>query len=204
MNRFIKNFAKLTLVFVALLGVISCETDFENIESGVLKNNLTTSGEVSLDIKINPIKDLGGVRSDNIELGFSGESWLGNYTQNEFSKSIKAGFVSQLVRPSSLVTVSVTDPANIQFFLDKVILKVPYISTASGIGSNGETLFRLDSILKTDSSKDSTKIKVYRNPFILFNQTSTILSIIIVKNYFLKKIFHMPQMKMIQNIFLIE
>lgn len=167
MNRFIKNFAKLTLVFVALLGVISCETDFENIESGVLKNNLTTSGEVSLDIKINPIKDLGGVRSDNIELGFSGESWLGNYTQNEFSKSIKAGFVSQLVRPSSLVTVSVTDPANIQFFLDKVILKVPYISTASGIGSNGETLFRLDSILKTDSNKDSTKIKVYRNPFFL-------------------------------------
>lgn len=179
MRRFIKNIAISILFFVAFLGFISCETDFENIESGVLENNLTTTNEVTLDVEINPI-DLDGVRADNIDflelrqrnnINISPDYWLGNYTQNEYSKSIKAGFVSQLNLPATnLVTVSAQDPTSIIFFLDKVVLKIPYKATPTGaVGTNGETLFSLDSILKTNSATDSTKIKVYQNPFFLNN-----------------------------------
>lgn len=168
MNRLIKNIATSTLVFVVFLGVISCETDLENIESGVLRNELTASGEVALDITITPIEDLNGVRADNIELGFTREIWLGNYTQNDYSKSIKAGFVSQVNFPeTSLVTASVADPENVVFYLDKVVLKIPYVSTPSGAGTDGETIFRLDSILPKNANSTPTKIAVYRNPFFL-------------------------------------
>lgn len=170
MNRFIKNTAALTFVFVAFLGIISCETDLENIESEVLKNELTASGEVSLDIKITPINDLGGIRSDNIDLGAYGDYWLGSYTQNGFSKSINAGFVSQLNLPvnTTLVTASEENTQNISFFLDKVVLKIPYSSTPSGgIGPNGETIFRIDSILPNNSNQTPTKLSVYRNQFFL-------------------------------------
>lgn len=169
MKKFKDNIATLTFVFVVFLGFVSCEENFENLESEVLKNNLTSSGEVILDIKVNPIKDLGGVRADNVVLGnLFGTYWLGNFKQNEFSKSIKAGFVSQLTKPSSLVTASKLDPVNIRFFLDKVVLKIPYKSSVSGgVGANGETLFQIDSILPSNTSQTPTKISVYRNPFFL-------------------------------------
>ena len=169
MKKFKDNFAIVTFVFVALFAIISCEEDFENLASEVLKNNITASGEVALDVKITPIKDLGGVRADNIALGnFFNTYWLGNFRQNAFSKSIKAGFVSQLSTPNSLSTTSKEDPVNIRFFLDKVLLKIPYKTSVTGaIGANGETLFQLDSILPSNASRTPTKISVYRNPFFL-------------------------------------
>ena len=169
MRRFIKNIATSTLFFVAFLGFISCETDFENIESGVLENNLTSTNEVTLDIEINPI-GLDGVRADNIELGFLGETWLGNYTQNEYSKSIKAGFVSQLNLPAiDLETFSSEDPSNITFFLDKVVLKLPYAATPTGAvdANTGDILYRIDTILKTNSNSEEIKLGVYENTFFL-------------------------------------
>lgn len=169
MNRFIKNIATLTLIFVAILGIISCETDLENIESGVLKNDLTSSGEVTFEVKIDTLK-VGGVRADNIDLGTYGDYWLGSFRQNEFSKSINAGFVSQLNLPTNtnLVTTSEENSSEILFFLDHVVLKLPYSLTPSGaLGPNGEALFNLDSILKTNSNDLLTKIGVYENTFFL-------------------------------------
>lgn len=179
MRIFIKNIASLALAFVAVLGIISCETDFENIESGVLKNNLTTTGEVPIDVKITPIEDLGGVRADNIEflqlvqrnIFISPDYWLGNYTQNIYSKSIKAGFVSQLSLPSVSLETS-RAPSGIQsfiYFLDKVVLKLPYGATATGATdpTNGDILYRLDTILKTSASIEEIKLGVYENTFFL-------------------------------------
>ena len=179
MNRFIKNIATLTLVFVVFLGIISCETDFENIESGVLTNNLTSTREVSIDIRINPIKDLGGVKADNIEIlrlqqrniFVSPDYWLGSYTQNEYSKSIKAGFVSQIAFPSVSLETSRAPSGNESFifFLDKVVLKLPYEATATGTTepTSGDVLYRLDSILKSNSNSKEMKLAVYENTFFL-------------------------------------
>ncbi len=169
MKKFKDNFAAVTFVFVALFAIISCEEDFENLTSEVLKNNLTTTGEVALEVKITPIKDLGGVRADNIALGnLFNTYWLGNFRQNAFSKAIKAGFVSQLSIPNSLSTISKEDSVNIRFFLDKVLLKIPYKSSVTGaMGANGENVFRLDSILSSNATRTPTKISVYRNPFFL-------------------------------------
>ncbi|CAL2092226.1 conserved protein of unknown function [Tenacibaculum sp. 190524A02b] len=143
--------------------VSSCEKDFNDIGSGVVKNTKFNTNQIDLELKITP-KDIENVRADNIGATIS-EYWLGVYKSGNY-KTMEASFVSQLGLPSSLKTSDTKaaekkDEIDSAFVLDKVILKLPYTATSIGKESDGKPKFRLDSVLGNPNL--ATNVKVYRN-----------------------------------------
>ena len=169
----IKKFGVLSISLLCLTAFISCEKDFNDVGSNVVNNSKFETGEILLDVEIQPIDisdsnttDLyKSVRADNISIGSLGEYWLGVY-KNDNYKTIEASFVSQLTLPADLKTKD-TNPATQNgeidsiYTLDKVILKLPYIATNTGKNDTGQTIFKLDSVL--GNSQIPTSLKVFRN-----------------------------------------
>ena len=169
----IRRIGVLGISLLCFAAFVSCEKDFNDIGSSVVNNSKFETGEILLDVEIQPIDisdanttDLyKSVRADNISIGSLGEYWLGVY-KNDNYKTIEASFVSQLNLPADLKTKD-TNPATQNgeidsiYTLDKVILKLPYIATNTGKNNTGQTVFKLDSVL--GNSQIPTSLKVLRN-----------------------------------------
>jgi hypothetical protein len=147
------------VLFLVLSGLVSCEEDFTDIGSGVVSNTKFSTGDIILDLEITQ-NNIASVRADNIGVSLLDEYWLGVYNK-PYAEKIEAGFVSQLNLPSGLKTSEVVLDGDTIYNLDKVILKLPYTSVFESTNSNGNLIFRLDSIL--GDSSIPTKLEVYRN-----------------------------------------
>ncbi|QTE21603.1 DUF4270 family protein [Polaribacter cellanae] len=176
----IRKTTQVGVLFLLFAGIISCEKDFTDIDSGVISNTKFSTGEVALDIEISTI-NLNSVVADNISttnasnIGlpilknntpFPVDYWLGVYN-NANAKKLEAGFASQIAFPSKkLITREVVADGDTIFNLDKVVLKLPYTAVSLGANKEGIVTYRLDSIL---GNKDAlTNVEVYRNPTQLY------------------------------------
>ncbi|CAM1361437.1 DUF4270 family protein [Tenacibaculum xiamenense] len=148
-----------------LVSILSCEEDFKDIGSNVVKNTKFNTNEIELELEITPI-DLESVRADNIALGNRvSEYWLGVYNSRNY-KTLESSFVTQLGLPTNLRTEDVEaasddHPIDSIYHLDDVILKLPYTATRKGDHDNGSPKFVLDSVLGNPDI--ATSLKVYRN-----------------------------------------
>lgn len=125
------------LFFMALMSIIACEKDFENIGVGLVDNNLFTPKDTVFEV-IAYNQNVVSSRVDNIP-----QYLIGTYSDANFGH-IKAAFISQL---SVATTASFGDDVSI----DAVILDIPYYATRQTDNTNGTPNFKLDSILGDQS-----------------------------------------------------
>lgn len=176
-KKMLKKSAYLGVFILFLNFVVSCEKDFTDIGTTVIKNTKFETKEVFLEVEMTT-ENISSVRADNIELGNAGlgEYLLGVYKkQKDNVKKIEASIVSQVTLPFSLDVTDRTLEAGESFTrptLDEVILQIPLKVSNLGkqtveIEVNGvkkDTVvpkFSLDSLLG-DPKKDFN-INIYQN-----------------------------------------
>jgi hypothetical protein len=152
-----KSFYAGVLLFI-FSGVISCEKDFTNIGTSIIKNTQFTTGEELFDITIenSPIEK---VTSGNISIE-PGQYLLGVYNSTDYEK-IEASIISQLAINPGLTTINSdtiakyrTGTTDIVTTIDTVFIKLPYQATLENNTSDGPE-YTLDSIIG-DQSKSFT------------------------------------------------
>ncbi|CAL2087542.1 conserved hypothetical protein [Tenacibaculum dicentrarchi] len=175
--QMIKKIGVLGFSLLCLATTISCEKDFSDLGGNVINNSKFETGELLLDVKIEKI-DIANtntndaykaVRADNISLGSLNEYWLGVSKNNENYKGIEASVISQLAYVSGLKNKAVSGTDTI-YNLDKVILKIPYKTTAKTTSKQG-TSFELDSFL--GNLTEPTSLKVFQNETFLKSDNPT-------------------------------
>jgi hypothetical protein len=148
----------LTLLTILLSSFIACDKDFANIDSDIINNdNATHFGTSSREFDVIAYtKALEPIQTNALPLNL-----LGLYTEDpggNYGRST-ASFVSQ-------IRGNITDPDfGTNPVIDSVILTVPYFSTATGVGSNGQTEFNLDSIF----GNSSINLSIYESNYFLRN-----------------------------------
>ncbi len=162
-----KKIGVLSLSILCLAFITSCEEDFSDIATNIVDNNKFLTNQVDLEIEIEAV-GLESVRADNIGSVIT-EYWLGVYNNPNYKK-IESSFVTQIGLASNLITKDVSPAVDeteqdqkidSTFILDKVILKLPYTATSTGVFENLSPKFKLDSILG-DTLKPVT-LTVYQN-----------------------------------------
>ena len=148
---------------LCLVSLTSCEKDFNDIGTGVIKNTKFNTNEVELELEITPV-DIQSVRADNIGTTIT-EYWMGVY-KNQNYKTIESSFVSQIgllnnLKTSDVKPASADGEIDSLFVLDKVILKIPYTATNKGKDSNGKPKFTLDSVLGNPNI--ATNLKIFKS-----------------------------------------
>ncbi|WP_117880047.1 DUF4270 domain-containing protein [Aureibaculum luteum] len=153
MTKKIVNSIKYIAIFsIVLLGVISCEKDFQNVGVGLVDNDLfTTESETFEVVAYNQNVTRSQISSVNPHL-------LGVIKDDNFGL-LKASVISQV----GLGSVSFTDNMSI----DAVILNIPYYSTQLEDGDNGRPVFELDSIFGKED--EEFMLSVYENGTYLNN-----------------------------------
>jgi len=136
------------IVIFSLIGVISCEKDFQDVNSTVINNKKYDTKDTVLEVVITN-KAIQSVRADGLEIGRVLDQYLlGVYTESRYEK-LEASIVSQLQVISddeSLVTKTYGADTTVVTTIDTVFLKLPYQATLKDANS-GTADFELDSIL---------------------------------------------------------
>lgn len=148
----------IALKFLLVIGLVStcfiaCERDFADLESDIINND--TASHFGTDSNkyevIAYTKALNAVQTNNLPLNI-----LGVYNDPNYGTTTSS-FVTQL-RPSAL------DPTfgeNAE--VTSVVLTIPYFSTATEVGAEGVTTYRLDSIY----GDGPVNLKIYENNYFL-------------------------------------
>ena len=144
---------------------VSCDRDFTNIESGLegIKNfdglskkfPLLTYTKTATPFSTNA-NDLVGVQTNGLSSGF-----LGVYSDPnlaEFGKTT-ASMVAQIV-PNQFNPTFGTNPV-----VESVILNIPYYSTLLETDADGNSTYKLDSIVGNTSV--AFKVAIYKNNYLL-------------------------------------
>lgn len=150
-----KSFVQKIIVGLGVFVFVSCDKDFNTIDASVI-------GEDNYDFE--PYKEgiltaynqgLGIMQSNNLPV-----NPLGIYQDANF-QTTSAHFVTQL----QLNSASFNPVYGENLVVDKVELLVPYFSTKKSIGTDGTSVYELDSIYGTAESK--MKLSVYENGYFL-------------------------------------
>ncbi|WGH74756.1 DUF4270 family protein [Tenacibaculum tangerinum] len=149
----IRKIGAIGISLLCLAANIACEKDFSDVGTNVINNDKFETGEFLLDVEITPI-NIDSVQADNINASIS-EYWLGVYN-NPNAEKIEASIVSQVGYVAGLKNSASNDTI---VDLDKVILKLPYISTSQGENADGITTYKLDSILGNVDVGTSVMVK---------------------------------------------
>ena len=145
-----------------IIGVISCEKDFNDIASNVVKNTKFDTKDTIIDVVVTN-KAITNVRGDGLKIGGTlGQYLLGVYNNSNYEK-IEASIVSQVVIDTD--TGDDIDPrervygadTTIVTTIDTVFLKLPYQATLTA-GTTAD--YTLDSIIG-DKSK-AFNLNLYR------------------------------------------
>lgn len=162
----IKKIAYLGVIGVLISSVISCEKDFTDIGTNIIKNNDFSVSKDTIDISIDP-KNIESVIADNITAN-PNLYWLGVYNNSDYKK-IEASIISQLGYLSNAKIVDKTYGTDtiVETKMDEAFLRLPYIATKSGTESDGKPIFRIDSLIGNASTP--TILKVYQNETFLNN-----------------------------------
>lgn len=136
------------IVIFSLIGVISCEKDFQDVNSSVINNTKYTTKDTVLEVVITN-KAIQSVRADGLEIGGTlGQYLLGVYADSRYEK-LEASIVSQLqitTDDESLVNKTYGADTTVVTTIDTVFLKLPYQATLKDANSSTAD-FELDSIL---------------------------------------------------------
>jgi len=148
-----KKYFLITAIFILLVGIVSCDKDFNTIGSSVVGGNNFDFEKV--DIPVNAFsKKTGPVQSNNLPINH-----LGIYNDPAFGIT-KAHYVSQIALDFPNPTIG-----NSQV-IDSVYLYVPYFSTLKETATNGSRTFELDSIYGYDETV-KFKLHVYENGYFI-------------------------------------
>ena len=132
-------------------GVISCEKDFTDINSGVVSNTKFTVNDTILEVLVSNAT-VDNVRADGLSLaatpyfGLQGQYLLGTYINDEY-ESIEASIVSQININTALQLVTYENPDNLAFetSIDTAFLRLPYHATL--ISNTDRPVYELDSVI---------------------------------------------------------
>lgn len=153
----IKKIAYLGVIGLLFLSIISCEKDFTNIGTDIVKN--TKFNTKSLTFYVNTTaSNINPVRTDNIELGNNKEIdyLLGIYENDDYRK-LEASLVSQLSLGSFKKLGK--DSSRV---IDKAFLTIPFPATKSKKkGNKGKPIFTVDNVI--GDKPENVTIRVYRN-----------------------------------------
>lgn len=143
-----KNIIKKSVYVSGLLfifsGIISCEKDFTDIGTTIIKNNVFSTDNVLVDISIEN-KPVESFRADNISLE-PGQYLLGVYNSTDYEK-LEASILSQIAISSTLKYSDTVYNADTTYVstIDTVFLKLPYQATLLENTSSGP-VYQLDSV----------------------------------------------------------
>ncbi len=144
-----------------IIGVISCEKDFNDIASNVVKNTKFDTKDTIIEVVVTN-KSITSVRADGLAIGGTlGQYLLGVYNNPNYEK-IEASVVSQIVLDAEIKNTVEGErtygaDTTVVTTIDTVFLKLPYQATLN-TGTTSE--YTLDSVIG-DKTK-SFNLNVYR------------------------------------------
>ncbi len=151
MKKFFKKSAIIAALVLVLSIVISCEKDFTDIGSSIIKNTKFDTDSIVLDVLVYnaPVES---VRADGIDLNFQpylglqGQYLLGVHINDDY-ENIEASIVSQVGINTQAELVSYKHPDNLQVIttIDTVFLRLPYQATL--VTNTDKPVYNLDSII---------------------------------------------------------
>lgn len=156
----IRKIAYLSVVGLLISSIISCEKDFTDIGTNVIKNNEFSVKDTIIEVSINS-KNIDAVIADNLKRNHN-TYWLGVYNNSDYKK-IEASIITQVgyITDPKLVKKTYKSDTTVVTKMDKVFLRIPYLSTKKGKESDGKPIFKIDSLLGTPETP--TTLKVYQN-----------------------------------------
>jgi hypothetical protein len=146
-----------------IVGVVSCEKDFNDIASNVVKNTKFDTKDTIIDVVVTN-KAITSVRGDGLKIGGTlGQYLLGVYNNPNYEK-IEASIISQIVLDTDVGDD--IDPGEREYgadttivtTIDTVFLKLPYQATLVSGSTNAD--YTLDSIIG-DKTK-AFNLNIYR------------------------------------------
>ncbi len=163
MKNYIKKGVFLSTIAIFFSGIISCEKDFTDIGTSIIKNNIFNTKDIILEIEITN-KPITSVRADGLALkGYLGQYLLGVYNNPDYEK-IEASIVTQLAIPKAdslkFVKKDYGSNATIKVTIDTAFIKLPYQFTLIKHTSSGPK-YSLDSIIG-DKTKEFN-ITIYQS-----------------------------------------
>ena len=139
------------VLFLVFAGVISCEKDFTDIDSGVVSNTKFSTNDTILEVLVSnaPIDN---IRADGLELtgtpffGIQGQYLLGAYISDQY-ENIEASIVSQVNIATGLEINSYDNPDGLIFetTIDTAFLRLPYHATLES--NTSRPIYNLDSVI---------------------------------------------------------
>lgn len=145
-----------------IIGIISCEKDFNDIASNVVKNTKFGTKDTIIEVVVTN-KAITSVRADGLTIGGTlGQYLLGVYNNSNYEK-IEASVVSQLALDNSIYALEEDEKktygtdTTFVISIDTVFLKIPYQATLT---SGTTSSYVLDSIIG-DKTK-AFNLNVYR------------------------------------------
>ncbi len=157
----IKKSAYLSVIILFVITVISCEKDFTDIASNVIKNTKFDTKDTIMEVVVTN-KAITSVRADGLTIGGAlGQYLLGVYNNPNYEK-IEASMISQIILDTEIKTKDKAEriygaDTTIVTTIDTVFLKLPYQATLKS-GTTSE--YTLDSIIG-DQSKPFN-VNIYR------------------------------------------
>jgi hypothetical protein len=167
-----------------IVGIISCEKDFNDIASSVVKNTKFDTKDTVMDVVVTN-KAITSVRGDGLKIGGTlGQYLLGVYNNSNYEK-IEASIVSQVVIYSEIQNKVDGEreygaDTTIVTTIDTVFLKLPYQATLksgttadytldSVIGDKTKAfnlnIYRTDTYMNRLDPVDPTKINNYQSNY---------------------------------------
>lgn len=141
----IKRSAYLGVIILFIITVISCEKDFTDIATNVVKNTKFDTKDTIIEVVVTN-KPITYVRADGLSIGGTlGQYLLGVYNNPNYEK-IEASIISQLTLDSKVNETDKTYGADttVVTTIDTVFLKFPYQATLKS-GTTSE--YTLDSVI---------------------------------------------------------
>ena len=152
---FRKSFIQKFILGFVVLVFASCDKDFNTIDASVIGENNYEFSSYNDGMVLAYNQGLGVMQSNNLPV-----NPLGVYQDSNFHTTT-AHFVTQLQLNSSNFNPSF----GINLKVEKVELLVPYFSTRKSTGSDGTSIYELDSIYGSPESK--MKLSVFENGYFL-------------------------------------
>lgn len=153
MKSRILNKLAVALGAVALVSVIACDYDYNEVGSDIIQDDVHHNGiEKYVANAVAFDKSTGSVQTNNMPINS-----LGVYDNPVFGKTISR-FVTQVALASENPTL--TNPV-----IDTVYLYVPYFSNLESTDTDGESTYTLDSIFGGENGK--IKLNIFENGYYL-------------------------------------
>ena len=149
-----KSFLKIVTVITIAFAVISCDKDFNTLDSDVIGEDHFDLEKYEVENLIAYTKETGAVQANNLPLNA-----LGIYNNPKFGIT-KAHFVTQIELGTENPSFGY-DPV-----IDSVYLYVPYFSSLKSTETNGERIYELDSV-RGNAETGKFKLKVIENGYYL-------------------------------------